>query len=95
MEKTWVSEWLSLRLSAKLTISHSLKLFYRRFDRSFQMLFLYSCFSFMFPGEVHQGFLAIVMDHAAAGDLLKRVDVAKKQQQPLQEEKGPLWSWSV
>lgn len=33
-----------------------------------------------------QGFLAIVMDHAACGDLLKRVDVAKKAGHPLQEE---------
>lgn len=38
-----------------------------------------------------KGFLAIVMDHAACGDLLKRVDVAKKAGHPLQEEQVMQW----
>lgn len=41
-------------------------------------------FSVVFFSSV-QGFLAIVMDHAASGDLLKRVDAAKNSA-PLEEE---------
>lgn len=42
------------------------------------------------PMQLRQGFLAIVMDHAACGDLLGRVDAVKKSERSehryLQEE---------